>query len=92
MKLGKPRKTKLSHCLACGHPLNGASRVDGDNDPIPGSISICIRCANIAVFDDDLNLRHLTQEEKYAFENAPEIVAVQNTILKIQKQIGGKPH
>lgn len=61
-------KTPLNLCAVCNHELDGATQVGGENKPNPGDVSICVRCANVAVFDDDLKLRQPTAEEQKLFD------------------------
>lgn len=45
-------------CPVCQSQLNGATPADfGDARPEPGNISLCINCAAVLVFADDLTLR-----------------------------------
>lgn len=52
-----------TRCLECGHDFDRASDVIAKNKPTPGDVSLCIECANIAMFDDDLTLRSITERE-----------------------------
>lgn len=49
----------VCRCPSCRHPLNGAMRADGgpDQRPRSGDITLCINCAAVLVFVDDLTLR-----------------------------------
>lgn len=44
-------QTALSLCLECGHKLDGATPVEGDEGPEDGDFSVCIRCGNIARYN-----------------------------------------
>jgi len=50
-------------CTACGQRLDMASGVDGDARPTPGDLSVCIHCANVMTFTNNLLLRTLTTHE-----------------------------
>jgi hypothetical protein len=52
--------------------------------PRPNDISICIRCGNLAVFDNNLNLRALTEDE---FKTIKSLDVPWLTILKISSLI-----
>ena len=61
-RIGKLRdsRTPKSPCPWCGHILDGAMAADPKNPdatPKPGDVSVCISCAQILVFNDDLTMR-----------------------------------
>lgn len=64
-----------TRCPACGYRFEVASQVGRPDDepsrPSAGAISICIACAEPAIFEDDfvgLRLRKPTDEERAALE------------------------
>lgn len=81
MYLGKDYLIKKNVCLVCGYDLDGASQINGNNKPKPGDVSICIGCANIAMFDDDLKLRQPNLNEERELLKNPVIAEAQNKIL-----------
>lgn len=44
-------------CPSCGHKIDAATSAYGDYEPAEGDISLCIRCANVSIFGNDLTLR-----------------------------------
>jgi hypothetical protein len=61
-RIGKLRDTRTPKCRCpwCGHRLDAAMAADHDKPdaaPKPGDVSVCISCAQILVFADDLTLR-----------------------------------
>ena len=53
-----------SSCPNCNRKMDRATGIrDRDDVPEPGSISICICCAAINEYDDDLRLRLLPEDE-----------------------------
>lgn len=72
-----------SKCPDCGYTANAATNLEDEEQmPEPGDCSLCIKCAGIAVFNDDLMLRSPTEEELL---NLPsEISAVQQLIVKLR--------
>lgn len=53
---------KRQHCLSCGYIISAAFDVEEETDqPRPGDYSICLYCAAMCRFDNDLNLRPLTK-------------------------------
>lgn len=83
----KSSRTKESICPGCGAKLDAATSTDGDYDPKPGSVSICAYCGSIAIFEDDMSLRPLTQEE---IDELPDDAREQ--ILSISEFIKHKRH
>lgn len=82
MFLGKDHRVKKNICLICNHQLDGATQVNGDEEPKLGDVSICIECGNIALFDDNLGLRQPTIEEEREILKDPNISFFQTIILK----------
>ena len=60
-------------CKKCGKGLD-AHTGEGDHSPTEGSISICIRCANVAIYTKDMKLRELTEEDKKSIKEQPEVL------------------
>lgn len=66
-KIGTP-----SPCPVCGKKLDAATSVEKEEAvPDPGDLSICLYCATVSVFDDNLKLKQMTNEE---FAELPEEV------------------
>ena len=57
----KDHRLPLDECPYCGKKLDAVTGVGApdqvDEAPDPGSLSVCIECAHILVFDDNLRLR-----------------------------------
>jgi hypothetical protein len=54
----------LSRCVVCDHEMDMATCLQNEGAiPRPNDISICIRCGNLAIYDNDLHLRELTEDE-----------------------------
>jgi len=79
----------MNKCVHCGHPVNFASATKGSiNDrPSPGDLSICISCSGLMCFDDDLGLRHLTQDERAVAENDKRVVQAQREIASARRPL-----
>jgi hypothetical protein len=56
-----------------------------DASPLPGSISICAYCGEIAVFGEDMHLRPPTHEEHLQIARNP-------TVIQAQILIRGMPN
>ena len=55
--------TKPCLCPNCGNFLDAATQIGGDAKPDPGDISVCIECAAILQFGDDLALTIFPEDE-----------------------------
>lgn len=59
--------TKLAAdgCPVCHHKLDAASNAGPDDDtpPGPGDFTVCINCASVLVFSDDMTLRRPEAED-----------------------------
>ncbi len=66
---GKP--IPICPCPKCGSPNDAATSCDEtDPDqkarPVPGDLSVCIGCASIQQFQEDLSLKIITMDELVA--------------------------
>lgn len=52
-----------ARCPSCNTELDFAENVDGGGAPEAGNISVCIQCAAVLVFNDDLSFRVPTDED-----------------------------
>lgn len=80
-------RVKPNICPNCGKTLDAATACEGDRKPAPGDFTVCIYCAIILRFDNDMNLREVTKEELAAFaiENTHEARLLIETILCIKQ-------
>ena len=62
-------------CRQCGHKLDGALGIHAAQ-PEDGSISICVNCANVAIFNDRGELRPPTTEELEEINQDAEVSAM----------------
>lgn len=59
-----------SPCPVCGKNLDAATSIEKEEAvPGPGDLSICLYCATVSRFDDNLKLEQITNEE---FAELPE--------------------
>lgn len=59
----------LTHCPACGHEIDTAGTTDGSEQRAgPGDASLCVRCTAFLVFNHDMSLRRMSDEEFDALE------------------------
>ena len=67
-------RTPACQCPYCGHVADAISPADGDDDspPTPDSaISLCLNCAGILCFNDDLTIRRPTAAELRMLKRDP---------------------
>ena len=81
MFLGEDHRTKKNSCLYCNHKLDGATQVNGNHQPKPGDVSICIACGNVSIFKEDMTLRKPSPEEEAEMQNDPNILEAQRAIF-----------
>jgi hypothetical protein len=63
----------VSHCPWCGYAMDAATNPnDGATQPKPGDLSVCISCASVLVFNDDLTLRACSPAE--LAETSPDVM------------------
>ena len=64
-----------SSCPWCYAFVDGASIITNDEKAVPvgGDVSICLYCAHIGVYEDDLSIRKPTPEERETFDKDDDI-------------------
>jgi hypothetical protein len=50
-------------CLQCDSRLNALGALEGEPQPEPGSLIVCIRCGAVMMASDDLTPRGMTDAE-----------------------------
>jgi hypothetical protein len=67
------------HCLKCKEKLDDQTATDGSGtSPEEGNISICLYCANLAVYkveDGELVIAPISEEDRKNIESDPDIMA-----------------
>lgn len=58
-------KIGLDYCPYCKHKLDAATEAFGDKDtlPMPGDVSVCIKCGGFLRYTKDMSLRKLEHDE-----------------------------
>ena len=59
----KTTEVPESACISCGKIFDVVSDVLAENMPIPGDVSICLYCGELAIFDKRMMLRPLKESE-----------------------------
>lgn len=90
MWLGEKQKIKGSHCPSCNCFLDGASELNGDSKPKPGDITICGICGNVAIYDNQMDIRLPTSDELMELSKDENIIRVQFAIY-LAKNFQKKP-
>lgn len=52
-----------SPCPGCGYVMDAATGINGGESPVPGNLTICIKCASVSKYDEELLLVPVTSEE-----------------------------
>lgn len=68
---------KANNCPYCNSFLDAAMQLENEEEkPEPGCLSVCIKCAKVSVFDDDMNFQRFDMNILDIDEHAY-IVAIQ---------------
>lgn len=70
-------------CPYCGHGLDGYTGITGDATPEPGDASLCVYCAGLLVFAEDLTPREPTEAELPELLESPELMTAQRAARKL---------
>jgi hypothetical protein len=81
--LGPSYRIVKSLCPICGHKLDGAFCTDGDHQPKPGHFGVCIKCATVLVYGDDLKVKICPVRVWGTSEAADEINRVRAAIMEM---------
>ena len=69
-----------SQCCECGHSMD---RVSGPISPVPGDLTLCIRCGSLNALGVDMRLRAPTQDEMLTVAADPDFQRARRAILTI---------
>lgn len=64
---------KSGTCPNCDENYCLATSITAEFKPSPGDFAVCLCCGYVRVFDDDLALRSLTDQEKVEAAAHPEL-------------------
>ena len=76
----------INFCPECNKKLDAATGVDHDSRPEPNDVTVCLYCATVLQFNDDLTLRSTTDAER--FQLLVDNPALFKAVDAIQKRIG----
>jgi hypothetical protein len=82
------KTTKLgvtSRCPYCAYELDAASTVPGvpDASPNSGDVTICIACAGVMIFQQDLSVRKPTEVELAVVLADPDVLQLIKVIIEM---------
>lgn len=84
----KDTVTPTSQCCECGHAVDRAAGI-GDSTPVPGDYSLCIRCACLNIFDENLAVLAPTDDEMFAAAVDPGVQKLRSLILDVNASFAG---
>lgn len=70
---GASYKLPTSLCPGCGRAWDGAGALDNPRQPEPGDVGVCLGCAAVNIYGDDLRLRQATEADLASFD--PDLLA-----------------
>lgn len=59
----KTTRTPKTYCRTCHYRMDAASSIKPNEIPDAGSVSLCMKCGELSIFNGDLTLRAPTQQE-----------------------------
>lgn len=77
-------------CIKCGERQDKASEAIGNGTgPQAGDVSVCWDCGHVAIYDDNMKLREMTEDENEHVMSDPNVLS----LLKAREEVkGAKPH
>lgn len=85
MKRARTTRHKASPCLACGKKLDASTSTEGDHKPSPGDATVCLECAHLMMYADDMTLRELTDEEMIEIAGDPRILQAMKVVAAFKQ-------
>jgi hypothetical protein len=88
----KVHRVAKTHCPVCRYHVSVTTGLGHDEKPIPGDVTLCINCASVLVFTDNLAVREpsLVELESLTPEQHHDISLFRN-ILKREAPMEGEP-
>lgn len=78
-------KIPPSNCPSCNAFINGASpaKTNDASEPSNGDFTVCIYCAGLAVYNEDLTLRKPSEEEMKIAASNTEIIKMKYVVRQV---------
>lgn len=82
---------KITICPHCDFRHNRVAAADprnGDDQPADGDVTLCFRCGEFCIFDDDIKggLRKMNAVEANEINNDPDFVSVQAAWHSVERK------
>jgi hypothetical protein len=77
--------TPETRCLNCGKLIDGATPVGGGRAPQEGDISICLDCHHLMIYDANMRVRALTDEEVVEIAGEPEVLRAMKVLGEFEQ-------
>jgi len=75
--------TQCPHCKAHTDAALGEAKTGG---PTAGCINICVCCAGLSIFNSDLTLRVMTEEERKGIENDSKVSLLISSVKNVIRE------
>ena len=88
MRVGATTDMPETRCLNCDEVIDVATEIassDKDHKPVPGAMSLCLKCGYLAAFTEDMTLRELSPMERYFVSMDPRVIAVRQFIKESRR-------
>jgi len=68
-------------CPYCGKRFDHTSDVESEHVPEPGNITICVGCAGILVFGNNMEIQKPTPDQLEELKSHPAVKRMQSAVL-----------
>jgi hypothetical protein len=81
-------RLKETRCPWCEYRIDGATDLADERGPEPGDLSICIACASLLKFDQDLTPQKVSEDERrQIMKDDPELAEIADHLQSITRSI-----
>lgn len=80
-------RLNVSECPNCEALLDAVDSVGVDAEPNPGDLTICFYCGEPLIFNEDMSLRAMNDQDMKCFENEGALIefqAIQKAIMALK--------
>lgn len=87
---GKTTRTPASICPWCGGRISAATNFQSETpEPKPGDLSVCIGCAGLLTFNDDLTVRKFADDDLFNLETDERVEFLKMRAIILERLEGG---
>jgi hypothetical protein len=79
-------RIETDYCPHCEAEVDSATCYQAEVAPSPNDATVCLACAQVAIFGDDLKLRLPTELERREIKNNPQISELQRAIRNMDRR------